>query len=236
MSEPVYGSFNIPQCFEQQSSSRYARVPGCPHDGKCILKKCPNYIMCKTSDPIDLMECWGDRCLQCDMQFGLNLTFRKSDDKQECSICFNETHQFVKFPHCVHETCVRCFKTIHQIDDEPKVHLSDNGDYFWDDDELNTKTSEIHNEERDIHTEDEYAAFLVTLSPGARQNLVRAENEFTQQLQLRFPTYPPHRIRRMFWLWMVDVQRRWWEEPHETQPIKCPLCRATTRAAWDHRQ
>ena len=104
----------------------------CPHNGKCVLKECPNFKMCGAKIPHDVLNCFNGRCFECDLQFGCNLSIRETSD-EEYAICLNDKQTFIKFPHCIHETCVNCFKTIHQINNGPVITLQHDEESLDDD-------------------------------------------------------------------------------------------------------
>lgn len=92
------------------SDGEYKQVSAECQDCGGRMKKCPNWHFCHTSHPVQLMNCWGGRCLSCDMTFGRNLVF--VDTNAECSICMEYSMDRMVFPGCGnnHTFCISCVK------------------------------------------------------------------------------------------------------------------------------
>jgi len=54
------------------------------------------------------MDCYDNRCLNCDMVFAINLEF--TTDTLHCPICLENTTNNTKMPNCDHKICNNCFK------------------------------------------------------------------------------------------------------------------------------
>lgn len=76
------------------------------------LKACPNFEVCGKKHPPDLMQCWGNKCLECDMFLRVDLTF--VDGPTDCPVCLeDDCARGVVFPGgCTHVLCVSCFREL----------------------------------------------------------------------------------------------------------------------------
>lgn len=75
------------------------------------MAKCPNWKFCHTQHPYVLMDCWGSRCLNCDMDYGRSFTF--VDTTGECPVCQETSDERMEFPGCPsgHVFCISCVKS-----------------------------------------------------------------------------------------------------------------------------
>lgn len=96
---------------------------GCKGDGACLyvdeyicvhnckLIKCPNYKLCGSNYTERYGKCHQNRCVKCNYLWGnKDLEFIESG---ECPICFNDQVELIKFPSCIHLSCINCFKTMY---------------------------------------------------------------------------------------------------------------------------
>jgi hypothetical protein len=58
----MFGDFGV--CF-QGEETQYKRIEGCPHGGKCELKPCKNFEVCKNKEPHDWIDDWDGLCHDC---------------------------------------------------------------------------------------------------------------------------------------------------------------------------
>ena len=86
----------------------------CPNEIKCVLTECPNFEICSNKYPGQLMDCWGGRCIDCDMVYFENLTIEEKNEF--CPICQEQKiDRFVSWPKCpLHFFCLNCFKTLEE--------------------------------------------------------------------------------------------------------------------------
>lgn len=67
---------------------------------------CPNYEICGNTYSFECSFCWHGTCHTCDMLCpGITFT-----DAIDCPVCMCESVRGVKWPKCVHYTCIDCFK------------------------------------------------------------------------------------------------------------------------------
>ncbi len=89
-----------------------------PSDCECLIciktEKCPNYLFCKNKMHQELLDCHDGRCMECDCYLGKSYNFISETD--ECVICYNQKHVFVKMPSCCHKICTDCFKNFTDSD------------------------------------------------------------------------------------------------------------------------
>jgi len=84
---------------------------------ECEPVYCPNNEICSSMDgglPQWFLDCHGSRCLNCNMTFGKDLTFRHTPD--ECPVCLECDTKHVDMPFCSHSVCVACFKRMYVFD------------------------------------------------------------------------------------------------------------------------
>ena len=96
----------------------YSRYKLCKYN--CMPIKCPNFIVCGGVEPLHIMQRYDNRCLECNILFGKNLTIKQ--EKQECPVCLDEREIYVQMPDCVHDICLVCFRRLH-----PSYHYTTNG-------------------------------------------------------------------------------------------------------------
>lgn len=97
-------------CFQQDGVASYIKTEECA----CELIRCSNYWFCKKSHPQKWINCWNNRCRNCDMIFNQKLKFSENID--QCTVCL-EPKILVKEPRCNHYTsCEDCFIQRHEDD------------------------------------------------------------------------------------------------------------------------
>lgn len=74
---------------------------------------CKNYALCGELLPTWWYDCKSHyRCVNCDIQFGCDLEFRR-DCTEECAVCLENDHVQVQFPsECKHPICVGCARKL----------------------------------------------------------------------------------------------------------------------------
>lgn len=217
----IHGIWN--QCFIQGGNGGYVRTKECPHDGRCSLKSCPNFLVCAGREPIDVMN-EGGRCYQCEIGFGKNLEFRVTATSERCHECKKPSNWFVQFHDCHHEACISCFKEIYGMFDPPKIELSENGDYYWENEELQGYFEEMRENELDFDSK-YYEEFCEEISPEARTILIRAESELMPQLASQMPKAYGEALKIIFCRFIVDTQRHWWDPEGDDRVWGiCPSC------------
>lgn len=81
-------------------------------------ESCPNFEVCGSKHPRELLECWHELCLNCDMFFRGKLIIVDSDS--ECPICLDVVNRKVSYPGGCHYFCISCFRKLFHMgeDDE----------------------------------------------------------------------------------------------------------------------
>lgn len=105
------GDFNDLYPYENNDHD-YLEIASDCKDTMCLgrrLVKCGNWDFCHSTHPGDLISCWGGLCLHCAMSIG-TLEFKNAD--LECPICYNVHNRNVCYPHCNHEFCIDCLRTM----------------------------------------------------------------------------------------------------------------------------
>ena len=96
-----------------QTDTGYARSDDyeCVHD--CVAVQCPNFEICESVAPKEILGCHAGLCHNCDIMFGRwqggkgALTI---GNLEECYVCFEENVKGVSMPKCDHVICTSCFK------------------------------------------------------------------------------------------------------------------------------
>ena len=246
----IFGSWDL--CFRQgekkggekgeEKGENYYHKTTCPHNKQCILKPCPNIIMCGHSGPFDILDCHGGRCYPCNLFFRENLTFRIGLRDEECSICLQsvEAIDLVKFTNCTHFSCISCYKFIHHIDDEPIINppkeLISCFQPEGEEEEINdTETREFIQEIYNLQDAGIYsnvfpvlyADMYNRLSDKLKTRLTFLEFWTLDRLAELFPDKAD--LSTIFIRWLFSTlgdPYRWWDPTHQfNDRISCPFCR-----------
>ena len=81
----------------------------------CILKKCPNYILCKNYVPQILLDEYYDLCYNCSIAYklcGKGKGKLETYNNYDCEKCKNKT-LCIEQAYCDHILCIKCFKQAH---------------------------------------------------------------------------------------------------------------------------
>ena len=78
-------------------------------EGQCTCVRCPNFLICHSTGPVDYFQCHGGLCVQCAMMLGY-MRFRAAQD--ECCVCYDDNNTQAKFRKCQHWCCVECMRRI----------------------------------------------------------------------------------------------------------------------------
>lgn len=112
----------------------------CKYD--CVLKECPNYFLCNTKCPQNILDFNNGVCFTCIEHFGKSFEndsrsnpILEVDDCIDCPICFSENVEGIKNPRCKHYLCNSCFKIIYNFDvkyeDEPLFPFPDKEEEYY---------------------------------------------------------------------------------------------------------
>jgi hypothetical protein len=93
---PNWGEYNALRCW-------------CGREG-CLPQPCPNAPVCRVRWPPWLLDAHDGRCLNCNVDFGRNLTFFEVET--ECPVCYEAGDTHVNLPACSHAVCVTCFRRL----------------------------------------------------------------------------------------------------------------------------
>jgi hypothetical protein len=81
----------------------------------CILKKCPNFILCKNYVSQDALDEYYGLCYHCSLAYkpcGKGKGTLKIFDDYNCVKCLEKT-VCIEQPFCDHILCLQCFKLAH---------------------------------------------------------------------------------------------------------------------------
>jgi len=87
----------------------------CKHN--CKPRKCPNFLVCNSTQENSIMITGGNLCFSCDVAFVKPLIFL---EKAGCQICSVKQVGAIKRFECDHALCFKCFKKAHYGDPPPK--------------------------------------------------------------------------------------------------------------------
>lgn len=104
--------FGDGSCLIQDNEDGYVKDDNveCKYDCKPV--KCPNFVICNTSNPLRILQCYHGLCTNCDIMFGTwqnGCGILKFKSDVECCICL-ETNTGVSYHKCDHYVCVTCFR------------------------------------------------------------------------------------------------------------------------------
>ena len=102
---------------------QYYKVNNVKCKYNCIPIHCPNYIICRSMVPRNVLNYYNGLCYYCDNMFGVakgGKGILKAVDNVECPICL-ETTRCVTQPKCEHTICVECFKRCYYGDYNEKT-------------------------------------------------------------------------------------------------------------------
>lgn len=81
------------------------------HGNAGPLLACPNNEFCAAWYPYEFHDCWGGRCVDCDVTLRHTLVFRDTDPDWECPVCFEHCDRAVEHPaECRHLVCMPCLR------------------------------------------------------------------------------------------------------------------------------
>lgn len=101
-------------CLRQISNNNYVkkRLFFCNYN--CVIKNCPNEIICGTKVPEYILNNNQDRiCSFCDEKWGKWKGGKGILDQKiidECPVCYCENVLAISNPNCDHFLCIKCFK------------------------------------------------------------------------------------------------------------------------------